>query len=106
MNKVAEMEMLEKERAARDYHAGQPVMACRDKTWNELGLEEKVERLRNVLRNVNGIAQNALDLAHAGKQLAEEHVHSPTGQVFKPVYGGANILAQPSGYSSRHDPLA
>jgi hypothetical protein len=103
--------LLEKEKIAREFdqrHGHRDMaspMACREKLWAELGIEEKVERLREILRQTYHTAVAANEAAYTAQQLCGEHVHGPTGQVFKPIYGGANFGsgAHPT---KRHDPLA
>lgn len=67
-------------------------MAKRDKTWDECGIEEKVERLRMMLMRTRESAQYAAKNASAANDLAERHQHNhATGEVLRPVqrHGGA-----------------
>src|SRR4051812_29684782 len=64
--------------------------AGRDKHWNELGLEEKVERLRVALRLVNAKASQASATAGEAYSVAHRHEHGGQGKTVMPVEGGAN----------------
>ncbi len=81
---------------------GEAMMAKREKTWDECGIEEKVERLRQQLRNHRDMSGHTYRRASEAHDLAQNHQHSPTGEVLKPARerGGAE-QAGGSGY----DPL-
>jgi hypothetical protein len=79
-------------------------MAKREKTWDECGIEEKVERIRHQLRQLRDMSQYVARTASEAKEIAVSHQHNhATGEVLRPVqrHGGAE-----AGSDSRSfDPL-
>lgn len=59
------------------------VMAPREKRFGECGLEEKIERLRNVLQATDQRTDAALRIAQEAHELAHEHSHDPMGRVLR-----------------------
>lgn len=56
----------------------------RHKTWDELGLEEKVNRLRQVIR----AKEMAISELREGFSTLMQHQHGKNGELLPPVYGG------------------
>lgn len=57
------------------------------KPWAEIGLEEKVERIRRELLDQRHLSQAALRIAQEGNELAHSHQHGlVTGEVLKPAH--------------------
>lgn len=88
--------------------------AARSKTWEECGLEEKVERLRDELRQARAASQAGGALAIELSEAFRNHEHGMEGTPVVPVepFGmnkPLNALRQfddlPPGYR-RFDPLA
>ena len=78
--------------------------AKREKTWDECGIEEKVERLRRVMRDQQHMIRAGWNTAHAANELARQHQHnSVTGEVLAAVNRG-NMAGESIGRS--FDPLA
>lgn len=77
--------------------------AQREKTWDECGIEEKVERIRQQLRMFRDAVQYTARTASEAKELAVSHQHNQaTGAVLQEVrrHGGAV-----EGAGSGFDPL-
>ena len=81
-----------------------PGREMREKTWDECGIEEKVERLRRVLQQQQHMVRAAWNTASAAENLARQHQHnSMTGAVLSEVNRN-NIAGEAMGRS--FDPLA
>jgi hypothetical protein len=77
--------------------------AKRDKTWDELDLAGKVERLRQVLRDQSHTVQAGFRIARDAQDLSEHHQHGHTGEVLRPArsrIGGMESAGR------QRDPLA
>ncbi len=76
----------------------------REKTWDECGIEEKVERLRRAMRDQKHMVDASWRTASAANDLARQHQHNPsTGAVLAEVNrhgGGAEAMGR------SFDPLA
>lgn len=57
----------------------------REKRWDECGLEEKVERLRMVLRSVHHDTEAAGKVAHKAYEIAHLHEHGDNGRPVMPI---------------------
>lgn len=72
---------------------GKIPMPSREKTWDECGIEDKVERLRRAMRNQKHLVEGAFQTAHGAHLVAHTHQHNAvTGEVLAPVnkhHGGA-----------------
>lgn len=69
---------------------------ARDKTWSECSIEEKIDRLRIVLRVTNERATHSQRLAIEALDTGRRHEHGGQGQVVMPVPHGMNSpLANP-----------
>lgn len=67
------------ERDKQDGAYAAEATVAREKNWSELGIEEKVERLRRVLRRVEHLSSNnALDLGRIDSQF-QAHAHAADG---------------------------
>lgn len=76
--------------------------AAREKTWDECGIEEKVERLRISLIRARETAQYATRNAVEARDLAERHQHNPTtGEVLRSAQRHGGVESAGSSY----DPL-
>lgn len=99
---------MERERAektaAAQMQAGCDGMAAREKTWDELGLEGKVERMRNVLRAHEHRLQDTGQLVIEAHELAHDHSHDPLGRVVKLAKDAANKIRGIAG-GRRFSPL-
>ncbi len=64
--------------------------ACREKRWAELGIEEKVERLRQVLQRLEGSQDLVLPQFFTLREQFVGHEHGSMGQpvVNVPRHGG------------------
>lgn len=84
--------------------SGKIPMPSREKTWDECGIEDKVERLRRVMREQKHMLDAAWRTASAASDLARQHQHNPsTGAVLSEVNrhgGGAEAMGR------SFDPLA
>lgn len=58
---------------------------AREKRWDECGIEEKVERLRRVLRVTSHTAEQAAKLAHKSAEIASLHEHGGDGKPVMPI---------------------
>ena len=72
--------------------------ASREKTWDECGIEEKVERLHRAMRDQKHMVEVAYRTASTASDLAHGHQHNPaTGEVLKPANdrrGGAEVMGR------------
>lgn len=60
--------------------------ASREKSWDECGIEEKVERLRRVMQQQQHMVRSAWNTASAAQELARQHQHNNmTGEVLSAV---------------------
>jgi hypothetical protein len=78
----------------------------REKTWDECGIEEKVERVRRAMRDQRYMVDSTFRLVSAASETVHAHQHNNvTGEVLKPAnrYDG---LAGPEGSARSFDPLA
>lgn len=91
----------------RDEYANQAGNALGriDKTWDECGIEEKVERIRQQLRAHRDVTEYAARSASQALDLSRNHQHGATGEVLKPVngHGGGSQTGLVGG--SGFDPL-
>lgn len=81
------------ERADAAYEGGanaKQAMAAREKRWNELGIEEKVERLRGALRMANERAASGQHIAIEANDIAKRHEHGGLGAVLMPADSNVN----------------
>jgi hypothetical protein len=80
---------------------GRVTGAARERRWHECGLEEKVERLRNILRHDIRIAGQTLNLLSRDVRLLSEHTHDGRGQIAVPMAASAwsGTDPHPPGYS-------
>lgn len=84
-NKVAEK--------LADMNAGSEcAQAVREKRFGECGLEEKVERLRNVLSANEHRLDSISQLAVEAHELAHEHQHDSAGRVMRAARDMVNKL--------------
>lgn len=64
----------------------------RQKTWEECGIEEKVERLRRVMQDLGLVAQRAERVAGSAQERVIHHRHDAIGLPMMPLdnsrYGG------------------
>ena len=74
---------------AKEYQTvgGSPILGQqgREKTWDECGIEEKVERLRRVLRDLGMVAQRAERVAGMANERAIHHRHDLIGLPMMPL---------------------
>jgi len=84
--------------------AGTQTGAMRELTWDECGIEEKVERLRREFRMARDIQEYTARTAGDAAEIARDHSHGDHGQVLTPVrrHGGHAELA---GSGRGFDPL-
>jgi hypothetical protein len=77
--------------------------ASREKTWDECGIEQKVERVRSQLLMYRDLLQYASRTAGEAKELAGRHEHNAVGEVLQPVqrHGGGQAEVGGRGF----DPL-
>ncbi len=80
-----------------------PMMASRERTWDECGIEEKVERVRSQIMMYRDMLQYASRTASEAKDLAGRHEHNATGEVLQPVQRQGGGYAESIGRS--FDPL-
>lgn len=59
--------------------------AAREKRWDECGLEEKVERLRMVLRTAHHDTEVAGKVAQKAYEIAHFHEHGDNGRPVMPI---------------------
>lgn len=88
---------------AKPYRTASEAMAKREKTWDECGIEEKVERIRQQLRMFRDAVQYTARTASEARDIAVNHQHNhATGEVLQGVrrHGGAM-----EGSGSGFDPL-
>ncbi len=86
------MEVRAEQAAKRVLDAGCETRAQREKRWDECGIEEKVERLRMVLRAVNERSSHAQRTAVEAHDIARRHEHGSQMQVVMPVDDAANRI--------------
>ena len=80
--------------------------ASREKTWDECGIEEKVERLRRAMRDQKHMVDAAWRTANEAHNLAHGHQHNNvTGEVLKSA-GGHGGMAGAEAMGRSFDPLA
>lgn len=78
------------------------VDAKREKTWDECGIEEKVERIRRELLGVRDMGHSAYRNANEARELAARHQHSASGEVLRSAErSGGMVGAEGRGF----DPL-
>jgi hypothetical protein len=66
-----------------DEAAGQ---ACREPSWHEMGVEAKVERLREQLRFIASHVDTAGKVASEAHAIVLTHEHHPIKGLFRPVF--------------------
>jgi len=76
-------------------------VAAREKTWDECGIEEKVGRLRDVLRYIETMAQHTLDNMKRLDSQFEQHAHDGQDRVM--VKLGRERAEPPLGYLRGRD---
>jgi hypothetical protein len=80
--------------------------AAREKRWDELGIEEKVERLRQVAMRTDERVDTTAQLAVEAHELVHEHNHDQLGRVVKLAKETANRLMRGLAGARRYNPLA
>lgn len=60
-------------------------MAARERTWDECGIEEKVERMREALLRLEGVIGQASKRAGEALTVAKVHEHGLRGDVLTPA---------------------
>ena len=55
-------------------------MASREKTWDECGIEQKVERLRTALQQTRDLAKAGAETASNAMEIASGHQHGANGE--------------------------
>ena len=77
---------MEKAEAGCDQVGGaNKIMAARDRTWAECGLEQKVERVRDALLRVERILDATHKRANDALRTAKGHDHNAAGEVMVPA---------------------
>ena len=58
--------------------------ACREKNWDELEIDGKLERMRRIVKTNNIFARNV------GRKVDKlrDHIHDPNGKMFIPLKSG------------------
>ncbi|TAK84320.1 MAG: hypothetical protein EPO20_14620 [Betaproteobacteria bacterium] len=87
------MEGRAEQAAKRVLDAGCETRAQREKRWDECGIEEKVERLRVVLRAVGERSLQAQRVAVEAVDVARRHEHGAQMQVVMPCDDRNHALA-------------
>jgi hypothetical protein len=64
--------------------------AKRERTWNELGIEDKIARLRDATLQLAVMTERAHHQAGEANSIAKVHDHGSGGQVVVPIDTGAN----------------
>lgn len=90
---MMELERAAMEQAAKDAESrligaakAQTHGVARERTWQEIGIEEKVERVRDALLSLEGQVNIAGRDAVQGKRLVEAHMHNAQGYVMVPPH--------------------
>lgn len=78
---------------------------ARAKTWDECGLEEKVERIRQELRATRDTAGYAARNSVEALKIAATHIHGELGQVAIQVQGHGQMGFSAGGEGRGYDPL-
>lgn len=79
--------------------AAEALHALLRKPWNECTVDERLEKLRYTLRDVQRSLSYIARSANQAHELAEQHQHAANGDVMKPArnrnYGGEVQAAAP-----------
>lgn len=87
------------------------LMASRELIWSECSLEQKIERLRDVLLQTRHLATGAAAMASSAEKVATEHLHGGRNGfvVMPPQRSNSGMVLEsfdrPRGYKP-FDPLA
>lgn len=73
------------------------------KQWAELGIEEKVERLRDEFMALRNVLQHVSETAYEARRVVFDHEHSSVGRVLVDARSGS--LGNSAGQAGRFDPL-
>ena len=72
-------------------------MPCRDKYWSELGIEEKIERMRGVVNSQQERLESLQESFYRLQTFVEKHSHDNDGKLLIRVDG--NELRQTNDFS-------
>lgn len=85
-------------------HANFESAAKREKTWDECGIEERLERLRQQQRGTVRIQQDVIRNLRERVDMLERHQHNSLGEVLVSVHAGRHGSMDMD--SGQRDPLA
>lgn len=100
------MDTLKGAAAEQRRNGGTEGLACREMNWAEMSLEQKIERLREVLMQAEHVAKDAESTASAALLLAQDHYHHIGGEVLKPAVPKYNLAQDSLSYRARFSRLA
>jgi hypothetical protein len=61
------------------------LMPCREKYWAELADAEKIERLRQIIKQLEYRLRDTAKTANDAHRIAEDHQHGSRGKVLMPI---------------------
>lgn len=68
----------------------------REKWWSELTIEDKISRLREIVRRQATMINELSDRLYRVERMIRDHYHAPSGEIVVPLHT-ADILYQTAG---------
>ena len=91
MEKAKETKQTKEQREMREK------IELQGKEWDELMLDQKIERMREVVKQQNSVINNTLDRLDWIVNKLEKHSHKKSGEIVVPLqkrgFGGSEIMA-------------